>query len=155
MADRTQEKSTIHIRDLRSEDFDRGFLDALAALTDVDLTPQTARSILNGMPANVRTFVAESAGRVVGAVTLLIERKFIHGGGSVGHIEDVAVDRRHQRCGIGTALVEHAIQAAAMRDATKSYSIALIRWFPFTNAWDSDRLIAAYGSICGTINGGS
>jgi glucosamine-phosphate N-acetyltransferase len=112
MADRMQETPTIQIRDLRAEDFDCGFLDALAALTDVDLTPETARSILNGMPGNVRTFVAESAGRVVGAVTLLIERKFIHGGGSVGHIEDVAVDRRHQRRGIGTALVEHAIEAA-------------------------------------------
>jgi glucosamine-phosphate N-acetyltransferase len=102
----------ITIRELQPSDLDRGFLDALAALTEVDLTFEAARSIYADLPANSRTFVAELNGRVVGTATLLIERKFIHGGGRVGHIEDVAVNRAFQRQGIGTLLIEHAARAA-------------------------------------------
>ena len=104
--------TAITIRELQSSDLDRGFLDALAALTEVDLTPESARSIYADLPANSRTFVAEFDGRIVGTATLLIERKFIHGGGKVGHIEDVAVNRAFQRQGIGTLLIEHAARTA-------------------------------------------
>lgn len=103
---------SIAIRELQPGDFEQGFLESLAALTEVDLTPESARSVAAELPANLKTFVAVETGRIVGTITLLIERKFIHGGGRVGHIEDVAVHRDRQRHGIGTALVEHAIEAA-------------------------------------------
>jgi glucosamine-phosphate N-acetyltransferase len=102
----------VTIRELQCRDLDDGFLDALSALTEVDLTPEAARSIYAELPANSRTFVAELKGRIVGTATLLTERKFIHGGGKVGHIEDVAVHRQFQRQGIGTLLIEHAAHAA-------------------------------------------
>jgi glucosamine-phosphate N-acetyltransferase len=104
--------SPIVVRALEPGDLDRGFLESLAALTEVDLTPAAARSIVAEMPSNSCTLVAEINGKVVGTATLLIERKFIHGGGRVGHIEDVSVHGDHQRQGVGTALVEHAIQTA-------------------------------------------
>lgn len=100
------------VRELQSGDLDRGFLEALAELTEVDLTPASARSIIGELPSNSRTFVADWNGRVIGTATLLIERKFIHGGGRVGHIEDVSVRGEHQRQGIGTALVRYAIGVA-------------------------------------------
>lgn len=108
-------RPNVHVRPLRPTDIDYGFLDALAALTEVDLTADAARSVLANLPDHVRTFVAERDGKIIGAATLLIERKFIHGGGRVGHIEDVAVHRHHQRQGVGTALVNHA--TAVARDA--------------------------------------
>ena len=37
---------------------------------------------------------------------------FIHAGGWVGHIEDVAVHRDHQKKGIGAALIRHAVDEA-------------------------------------------
>ena len=40
--------------------------------------------------------VAEVDGKIVGSTTLLIEQKFIHDGGLVGHIEDVVVDKKFQ-----------------------------------------------------------
>jgi glucosamine-phosphate N-acetyltransferase len=104
--------SPIVVRALEPADLDRGFLESLAALTQVDLTPEAARSIVAEMPSNSCTLVAQVHGKIVGTATLLIERKFIHGGGRVGHIEDVSVHGDHQRQGIGTALVEHAIKTA-------------------------------------------
>ena len=46
-------------------------------------------------------FVAILDGKVVGSTTLLIEPKFIHNGGLVGHIEDVVVNKEFQGQKIG------------------------------------------------------
>ncbi|MCS6852358.1 MAG: GNAT family N-acetyltransferase [Gemmataceae bacterium] len=103
----------LHIRELTAPDLHRGFLEALAALTEVALTPQEAIPILqHRLRAGVRTFIAVHCDRVVGTASLFIEPKFIHRGGKVGHIEDVAVHRDFQRRGIGTALVQHATEEA-------------------------------------------
>lgn len=100
------------IRDLGLGDLDNGFLDALAALTEVGLSPESARAVYAELPPNLRTFVALRGQRVVGTCSLLIERKFIHGGGRVGHIEAVSVAQAVQRQGVGTALIRHAIAEA-------------------------------------------
>jgi glucosamine-phosphate N-acetyltransferase len=105
-------RNKVTIRTLRREDLDRGFLETLSALTKVDLTPAEARQVFATRPANSHTFVAVRNNRVVGTTSLLIDQKFIHGGGRVGHIEDVAVAHDAQRMGIGTALVEHAVAQA-------------------------------------------
>lgn len=105
-------RNKVVIRSLRREDLDRGFLETLSALTTVDLTPAEARQVFATRPANSHTFVAMRNNRVVGTTSLLVDQKFIHGGGRVGHIEDVAVAHDAQRMGIGTALVEHAVAQA-------------------------------------------
>ena len=46
-----------------------------------------------------------------GNVALLLEKKFIHSGGYIGHIEDVAVHPEFQGHGIGKALIERIQQA--------------------------------------------
>jgi glucosamine-phosphate N-acetyltransferase len=50
----------------------------------------------------------DNKSRVIGTTTLLLEAKFIFGGGKVEHIEDVSVKARYQRKGIGFILVTHA-----------------------------------------------
>jgi glucosamine-phosphate N-acetyltransferase len=102
----------VTIRDLIETDLGNGFLDALAALSEVKLTPEQARRVYDELAPNLRTFVAVSQGRVVGTTRLLVERKFIHGGGLVGHIEDVAVAEAYQHRGVGTSLVAHAVAEA-------------------------------------------
>jgi glucosamine-phosphate N-acetyltransferase len=62
--------------------------------------------------SGVRTFLGWAGEEVFGSVTLLVEQKFIHGGGRVGHIEDVAVRRDCQLHGVGSALVRHATEQA-------------------------------------------
>jgi predicted N-acetyltransferase YhbS len=49
---------------------------------------------------------------VIGTASLLVEQKFIHQGGMVGHIEDVSVRLGYEKRGIGTALVRHATEQA-------------------------------------------
>ena len=44
--------------------------------------------------------------------TLLLEPKLIHGGGLVGHIEDVAVRKAYEGKRVGSAVVGKAIQRA-------------------------------------------
>ena len=62
----------VTVRDLEPADLDNGFLDALAALTEVGLTPTQAREVHAALPPNLRTFVAVRDGRVVGTASLLV-----------------------------------------------------------------------------------
>lgn len=110
--DQSPRRRGIVYRELCRDDFNRGFLETLAVLTTVDLDPQIARELFDNTPPNQFTFVADCDGRIVGTTSLVIDQKYIHSGGRVGHIEDVAVARDHQRRGIGSALVAHAIAAA-------------------------------------------
>jgi glucosamine-phosphate N-acetyltransferase len=59
------------------------------------------------------TFVAVAGdGLVIGATTLLVEQKFIHRGGLVGHIEDVVVRKGHEGKGVGGSVVRAAVEKA-------------------------------------------
>jgi glucosamine-phosphate N-acetyltransferase len=110
----------IQIRELTAHDLSEGFLESLAMLSEVRLTPEQALEVLRQRQrAGVRTFVAGVQGRVVGTASLLLEQKFIHGGGWVGHIEDVAVLGEYQGRGIGSALVRHAVEASRQRGCYK------------------------------------
>ena len=101
----------LHIRPLEVNDFYRGFLETLAAVAPVGLTPGEAEAIWHDPERQaVRTFVALDGDRVVGTVSLLVERKFIHRGGRVGHIEEVAVHPDYRGRQIGSRLVEHATE---------------------------------------------
>ena len=46
---------------------------------------------------------------ILGAITVLYEKKIIHNGGIVAHIEDFVVHNEHRRRGIGKELMQHAI----------------------------------------------
>jgi glucosamine-phosphate N-acetyltransferase len=103
----------IRIGDLQTSDLSRGFLETLSNLSTVELTPEEALPILESRRrSGIRTFVAREDEQVVGTATLIVEQKFLHSGGWVGHIEDVAVHRNHQKKGIGAALVRHAVDEA-------------------------------------------
>lgn len=104
---------SIEIREANAPDLEQGLLESLASLADVRLTLDEAREVFRSrLRTGTRTFVAVSDGRIIGTASLLIERKFIHGGGAVGHIEDVAVHHAFQKRGIASALVEYAIREA-------------------------------------------
>lgn len=101
------------IRPFEVSDLQRGFLETLAALAPTGLAPEEAEQICQARCARgIRTFVALLDSRVVGTASLFCEPKFIHAGGWVGHIEDVAVCPACRRRGIGTALVKHLVEEA-------------------------------------------
>jgi glucosamine-phosphate N-acetyltransferase len=103
------------IRDLKETDLTQGLQETLSNLANVQLTPQQAMEIhRERQRSGVRTYVAIDPEKkeIVGTLSLLVERKFIHAGGRVGHIEDVAVRRGFEKRGIGGALVRHATEEA-------------------------------------------
>jgi len=62
---------------------------------------------------NHKIFIAiNKNNEVVGLTTLLIERKFIHKFGKLGHIEDVVTRKGYEGKGIGSSLVKKATGVA-------------------------------------------
>jgi glucosamine-phosphate N-acetyltransferase len=103
----SSEPPPLTIRLMDATDLRRGFLAALGALKPANLTDEQAIDIFRRrMRSRVRTYVALMDNRVAGTASLFIEPKFIHDGGIVGHIEDVAVHVAFQQHGIGAALVQ-------------------------------------------------
>lgn len=108
----------MEIRRLMYEDIGEDFLTTLAALRDTRLTVEEARRLygtarsFHDWPQFGTVFVAADGPRIVGAGTLLVERKFIRQGGIVGHIEDVAVHPEWQGKGVGKLIVDALIGEA-------------------------------------------
>ena len=50
--------------------------------------------------------ITDSAGKVVGTGAVLVERKFIHNLGMVGHIEDIAVAKDQQGKKLGLRIIQ-------------------------------------------------
>jgi glucosamine-phosphate N-acetyltransferase len=50
--------------------------------------------------------VDKASDRIVGAGALFVERKFLRGLGSVGHIEDIAVDKQQQGKKLGIRIIQ-------------------------------------------------
>lgn len=99
------------IRLMDATDLERGFLQALSALKPVELTKQEAIDVYRErLKSKIRTYVAVIDEQIAGTASVFIEPKFIHGGGVVGHIEDVAVNPAFQKHGVGRALVEHLLE---------------------------------------------
>ena len=104
------------IRELVEGDLDNGFIETLNNLRAVGkLSNIQKRNILkkikSGLGNKILVAISE-AGKVVGSITLIIEQKFIHQGGLVGHIEDVVTHKDFRGMGVGKALVKHATDTA-------------------------------------------
>jgi glucosamine-phosphate N-acetyltransferase len=115
--------SEIIIRELKEVDLWNGFLKSLDSLKQTSsIEKSKAKEIFEKINANPDHIiaVAEFDGRIVGATTLLIESKFIHDGGLVGHIEDVVVDKEHQGQKIGEKIMNYLIEIAKNRGCYKT-----------------------------------
>ncbi len=115
--------SEIKIRDIVESDIDIGFLESLDSLRNTsNLDKNTAKEILKKIIENSNHIihVAEVDGKIVGSTTLLIEQKFIHEGGKVGHIEDVVVSKEFEGRGIGLKLVTSLLEVANAKNCYKT-----------------------------------
>jgi len=105
----------VTVRQLKEEDLFNGFLESLDSLRrSSDINGEKAKKILENIQSNPNhlIFVAIIDNKIVGSTSLLIEPKFIHEGGLVGHIEDVVVTREKQGLGIGEKLIEFSLEYA-------------------------------------------
>src|SRR5215831_3097176 len=115
---RDSEKIEFEVREISSKDLLRGFFETLLNLAEVGRIredQENAKKILREITSYpfCKIFVAvKKDGEIVGSNTLLIEQKFIHNGGKVGHIEDVVTKEGYEGLGIGTALVGESLRFA-------------------------------------------
>jgi len=113
----------VTIRKLQKKDLFNGFLQSLDSLRMAsDLNPKKAESLFDKISKNPNqvTYVAVKGSKVIGATTIIIEQKFIHGGGKVGHIEDVVVAKGFQGKGIGQKIVKSLLKYAQEKGCYKT-----------------------------------
>jgi glucosamine-phosphate N-acetyltransferase len=111
------------IRQLQKEDLFNGFLKSLDSLKKAsDIDKNKADEIFSKIKSNPNhvIFVAVLDNKVIGSTTLLIEPKFIHNGGLVGHIEDVVVSKDHQGKGVGEKLILKALEYSKEKKCYKT-----------------------------------
>jgi len=113
----------IIIREIEEDDLEKGFLETLDFLRNAsNLDKNKAKEILKKIKQNPDhiIYVAIDNKKIVGSTTLLIEQKFIHDGGLVGHIEDVVVRKDYEGKGIGIKLVTSMLERAKEKNCYKT-----------------------------------
>ena len=111
------------IRELREKDLFHGFLESLDSLRKAsDMRPKKAKEIFKKIKSdkNYKFYVAIVDSKVVGTATIFIEQKFIHDGGKVGHIEDVAIRKNYKDKGIGQKIVKALLEYAKKKGCYKT-----------------------------------
>jgi len=111
------------IRELEEEDFQKGFLNTLDTLRETsNIDKEKALKIFKIIQSNPNHIivVAEINNRIIGSTTLIIEPKFIHQGGVVGHIEDVVVSEEFQSQKIGEKIIKYVLEIAEKQDCYKT-----------------------------------
>ena len=115
--------SEIEIREIEEDDLEKGFLETLDFLRNAsDLDKNKAKEILEKIKQNSNQIiqVAIDDKKIVGCITLLIEQKFIHDGGLIGHIEDVVVRKDYEGKGIRMKLVTSILEYAKRKNCYKT-----------------------------------
>ena len=103
------------VKKLSVDNLSEDFLITLSNLSNIEgLSLEKAGVILDRVLKNpcYNVFVFELDSKIVGCATLLVEQKFIHNGGFVGHIEDVATRKGFEGKGVGSSLIKHLISEA-------------------------------------------
>lgn len=111
------------IRELRQDDFKKGFLDLLAQLRPpvCEIDESLFGKIFSELRESGTThiFVIEEKNVVVATATIVYCTKFIYGGKKLGQIEDVVVHRRFRNRGFGSALVDFCVKHASNSNCFK------------------------------------
>ncbi|KAJ5705475.1 hypothetical protein N7536_001164 [Penicillium majusculum] len=108
-----------------ARDYNRGYLDVLRVLTTVgDITEEAWNQRYDWITSRNDEYymlvVCDGADRVVGTGSLIVERKFIHSLGMVGHIEDIAVEKNQQGKKLGLRIIQALDFVAAQVGCYKS-----------------------------------
>jgi len=115
--------ASIKIRKLQRKDIYNGFLLSLDSLRESsNMRTRKSKAIFDKISKNPHQiiYVAIENSEIIGTASMLIEQKFIHNGGKVGHIEDVAVRKEFQGKGIGQKIVRALLDYAGKQDCYKT-----------------------------------
>ncbi len=113
----------ITIREIQKDDLWNGFLTTLDSLRQAsNIEKNIANKVFEKIENNPDHIIAVALDekKVVGAATLLLESKFIHNGGIIGHIEDVVVDKKYQGRKIGEKIILYLLDLAKSKGCYKT-----------------------------------
>lgn len=116
------------VRPLQSGDYQKGFLDCLSMLTTVGKMEEgdflDRFHYLKSHNDQYFTLVIEDLklNRIVACGTIVVERKFVHNNGLVGHIEDIVTHRDYRGFNLGKLVIE---SLKHIGDLTGCYKIIL------------------------------
>ncbi|KAL4924778.1 glucosamine 6-phosphate N-acetyltransferase [Aspergillus undulatus] len=99
------------IRPMRRSDYHRGYLDVLRILTTVgDVSEEAWNKRYDWIASRNDEYyllvIVDESDKVVATGSLIVERKFIHSLGMVGHIEDIAVEKGQQGKKLGLRVIQ-------------------------------------------------
>ena len=97
------------------------------------MKPRKAGIIFDKISKNPQQviYVAEENSKIIGSASILIEQKFIHDGGKVGHIEDVVVRKEFQGKGVGKQIVVALLRYAEKQGCYKTILDCADELIPF------------------------
>lgn len=110
--------SVVNIRHLRLSDETR-VVSLLKQLTSAQCNTPAFTRYVQSLTIHHCHFVIECNGSVVGTATLILEPKIIHNFSSVGHIEDVVIDKSARGLGLGKKLIKYILLYAKEQGAYK------------------------------------
>nr|QBK89078.1 MAG: acetyltransferase (GNAT) family protein [Mimivirus LCMiAC02] len=105
-----------NISKLRKWDYTRGYLQLLNQLDEPNnnrthvISYEKFRRQYNKLTSNI--FVMRDKNKVIASGSIFIEKKFTHNLGSVGHIEDIVVDKNYRKEGLGKQILDKLINYA-------------------------------------------
>jgi dTDP-glucose pyrophosphorylase/predicted GNAT family N-acyltransferase len=118
-------KNNLQFRSLEESDFFKGYVELMTQLSDT-LTISSFedfKEILDciRLNSNHHIYVIEDANtkRIIANITLIVEKKFIRGGKSAVHIEDVVVDGSYRGKNIGVQMLRYVNTLIYNMDAYK------------------------------------
>jgi len=102
-------------RPLEAGDFHKGFVSLVGQLTTMgDITEEMFAARVKEIEANpdyiIQVIEDVTAEKLIASATLLVERKFIHQCGKVGHIEDVVVHSDYRGSKLGCLIVKELMR---------------------------------------------
>jgi len=126
--DITSKDANLIVRPLQSDDFNRGYLELLKQLTSVgDVTQAEFKERFLLMKSCQGTYyntviVDKETDRIIGAASLIVERKFIHHCANRGIIEEVIVSDDYRGKSLGRLIVQSLVD---LGKALNCYKITL------------------------------
>lgn len=107
-------------RNIKEDDYYKDYFELLSQLTNANkIDYNSFLSIFNEIKNNVFVIEDLDKNKIVASGTLFIEKKFIHSGGLVGHMEDIVVDKNYRNNKLGIEMVENLIKRARQQGCYK------------------------------------
>lgn len=113
------------IRNLTISDFNKNYIDLMGQLSTLDSNKIKSSDFIdfvNSLNERNMVFVIENfeTNKIVGSITMIIEKKIIHNMGKVCHIEDAVIDKSVRGLGLGKILIDFAVKYSIQQGCYKT-----------------------------------